>query len=497
MRVTSTVVVASLILLLVVSLPACSSGTRSGDTAGRPAAAAGLRDLRDLPGSVFDVTLNPNTVTFDAAAIARSLRGMSEDAGILVFDAADERARQLAPGNVILLENVALLKVAIVEREDDLIAVGTVPATLPEAITQGTMKWDVPVRFEGTLAGLLERTARPGSPFTLLGTWLAPAPLYAATGDFEKSGETDGWKYKITSVPSPDRLDINLYVTKTVQGLQVELHGAGYLKDFETQTTIEVQDSGLKYFDYKNKNLNGEMQFEWVASLEGKTEGLKGDSAKFKWPTSFSMPLPIGGIPFVLEVTEALLFEPVFTEKREMGRGSFKTAYNGVSGFSVSNGNAAPAASLTGQGAIGDVASLSMVPSGVIIGLAAPKIELKLGAGNGLEWLKKVTPKTTPLTAAEALRKTTILGKINDAIAGLGTKLLKNEAGAYVSVTTMYAMVSSGPFSLIPCQKSTLTIYGGAGASVKIMGEKIGEKTINVFKQEFKKVVPNSKACDF
>lgn len=47
-----------------------------------------------------------------------------------------------------------------------------------------------------------------------------------------------------------------------------------------------------------------------------------------------------------------------------------------------------------------------------------------------------------------------------------------------------------------PCQRSTLTIYGKAGAGVKIMGVSVGEKSVEVFKKEFKKVVPDRKACD-
>ncbi len=483
-------------VLLLLGGAACSSGDRAGPPGGDTGATVALPDLRSRPGSAFDVALSPNTVALDAAAISRSLRGMSEAGDILVFDGADDRVSRLVPGKVLLIENVALLKVAAVERDDDLIVVGTVPATLPEAITRGTIKWDAPVRFEGTLAGLLEKAAAPGSPFALWRHWPGAVTLHAASGAFEKSGETDGWKYKMTSVPSPDRLDINLYVSKQVGDLQVELHGAGFLKNFETQTTIEIQDNALKYFDHANRNLNGEMQFEWMATLEGKTEGLKGDGAKFKWPTSFSMPLPIGGIPFVLEVTAALLFEPVFGEKREMGRGSFGVSYNGVTGFNVANGSASSTATFGGKGTIGEVASVSMVPSGVIIGLAAPKIELKLGPANGLEWLKKVVPKSSPLTAAKAVHSSTIIGKINNAIAGLGTTLRQNEAAAQVSVTTMYVLVSSGPFSLIPCQKSTLTVFGKAGAGVKIMGVSVGEKSIDVFRQEFKKVVPDRKACD-
>lgn len=485
---------------MAVSLWACSAGPDGGGAmgGGGRAAPAADGDLRRLPGTVYDVTLGPMTVAIDAATAGRAVRGISEDNDVFVFDAADARAQRLAVGTILLLEGVALRKIVAVERDGDALVVGTVEATLPEAIQSGTMKWNVPVRFGSPLARLRERSESPGSLLGLLaGGWLAPVRLDAAAGNYEKSGKLSGWDYKITSVPGPDRLDVNLYARKEVKGLSVELHGVGHLKDFETQATIEIADSALKYFDYSNKNLNGEMSFEWVAAREGNAEPLKGPDAMFKFPASFSMPLPIGGIPFVLEVTEALLIEPAFGEKREMGRGSFKVSYNGVSGFGIKGDEPTAKAKLAATSSIGDVISVSMVPSGVIIGAVAPKIELKLGAANGLEWLKKIAPGTTALTAAKALEKTTILGKINDAIAGIGTTLKKNEAAAHVSVTTMYVMASSGPFSLIPCQKTTLTVFGKAGAGAKIMGVKVGEKSVDVFKQEFKRLVPDRKACDF
>jgi len=490
------------IVVMAVALSACSSGPDKGGGAaggdGRGTPTAGHSALRRLPGSVYDVALGPMTVAIDAATAGRVVRGISEDNAVFVLDGSDAEVRQLRVGKILLIEDVALRKVVAVEPDGDNLAVGTVEATLPEAIQNGTMKWNVPVRFGSPLARLRERSESPGSLLGLLaGGWLAPARLNAAAGNYEKSGKLSGWDYKITSVPGPDRLDVNLYARKEVKGLSVELHGVGHLKDFETQATVEIADSALKYFDYSNKNLNGEMSFEWVAAREGNAEPLKGPDAMFKFPAAFSMPLPIGGIPFVLEVTEALLIEPAFGEKREMGRGSFKVSYNGVSGFGIKGGEPTANAKLAATSSIGDVISVSMVPSGVIIGVVAPKIELKLGAANGLEWLKKIAPGTTALTAARALEKTTILGKINDAIAGIGTTLKKNEAAAHVSVTTMYVMASSGPFSIVPCQKTTLTVFGKAGAGAKIMGVSVGEKSVDVFKQEFTRLVPDRKACDF
>ncbi len=158
-------------------------------------------------------------------------------------------------------------------------------------------------------------------------------------------------------------------------GLVVKVTGSGSVQNFETAATIMVQDSQLKYFDYQNKNLNGQVNFGWEAAKD--EAGVEAAEQKIKLPSSFSIPLPIGGLPFSLEVSEALLLHPAFTGGKEVARGRFHVAYNGVQGFSINQGNVNQEGEGNAEGSIVDNFSLSPIaPVGFVAAVAMPRIEL-------------------------------------------------------------------------------------------------------------------------
>lgn len=84
-----------------------------------------FRDLRDLPGTVFDVTYTPNTIRIDEPTVRRMLKSVGSDGEIYVFDDSDERIRGLQEGQVLFLENVAVRKVAAVAKHKNYIVVRT------------------------------------------------------------------------------------------------------------------------------------------------------------------------------------------------------------------------------------------------------------------------------------------------------------------------------------------------------------------------------------
>ena len=481
--------------LLLLSLSSCSSGTRrpaeESAPGGSSPAAAHVIDLKSFPGTVGQVTYNNNTVRMDTESAGKSLLSVSQDGSVFIFDPSDERVRNLAPGKVMLLENVALRKITEVVSQNGHVVVGTEPAALTDAIQDGVIKWNVPIHLGSKTAQVFPAEAGGESLEHAAKAWFGPMPVvYADIAGLQISGEKDGWHYSLAAQPGADRLNIAISLSKGVKGLQVELQGKGYVQSFDNETSIEIHESQLKMFDFKNKNLKGEMNVEWSAVREGDAPALKGEDSMFKFPANFSAPMPIAGIPFVLEISESVLFQPAFGEKKELGKGSFKVSYNGEQGFGLNQGTPVAEGQMEGESEIGDLTSVSIAPSGLILGVVAPKVELKLGAESAFQMLQKGMP--LPKIADEAI----------DALSG--TKLgkyakekIKSEASAYYAFTSMFQYVTSGPMALVSCKRSSVTLYGIAGAKATFLGHALGDKKVDLYKKEFKRVVPPVKACDF
>src|SRR5262245_26330633 len=109
-----------------------------------PAAAPGTQDLTGRPGNVFNVTWKPTTVVIDRATVLSALRSVSTDETVLVFDGSVAALSALEPGKIMLLERIALRKVAAVRREGDQLVVQVEPASLTEAIQDGEIRWNIP-----------------------------------------------------------------------------------------------------------------------------------------------------------------------------------------------------------------------------------------------------------------------------------------------------------------------------------------------------------------
>ena len=115
--------------------------------------------------------------------------------------------------------------------------------------------------------------------------------MYADSGGLSLSGEDDGWAYTVKASPLPDKLNLDLDVSRKYNGLVVKVTGSGYVQNFETAATIMVKDSQLKYFDYQNKNLNGQMNFGWEAAKDEAGVEAPSRRSSCRLPSLFLCPL--------------------------------------------------------------------------------------------------------------------------------------------------------------------------------------------------------------
>jgi hypothetical protein len=469
----------------------------SRETASRPKSADALNlaaDLTTKPGNTFQATFTDKVVKMEQVAFIKSIRSISSDNTTFVFDPSDDAASKLHEGSILFVPGVAIRKVDVATRQENNLVVVTEDAPLLEALKDANIKWSTPVNFAAVAraSAAIPQTASE-APLTLSGQILGAlsSTVYADSGGLSLSGEDDGWAYTVKASPLPDKLNLDLDVSRKYNGLVVKVTGSGYVQNFETAATIMVKDSQLKYFDYQNKNLNGQVNFGWEAAKDA--AGVEAAEQRIKLPSSFSIPLPIGGLPFSLEVSEALLLHPAFTGGKEVARGRFNVAYNGVQGFSLDQGNVNQEGQGNAEGSIVDNFSLSPIaPVGFVAAVAMPRIELKLGTDTVFQVVKKFAPPGLADAALNLLKKTPFGSKIQQAV----SDKLKTTGAAYAQVIITTSTIAAGAGSLIPCQKARLITTIQVGANATILGKDKGKVSKDIFHQEKTIVIPPTKSCD-
>jgi hypothetical protein len=468
-----------------VLLTGCSKKSASHESSGVPVARP-FKDLRDLPGTIANVTLTSNTVRIDEPTTHRLLKSIGSDGDVFVFDNSDQRIQDLHEGQMLLLDNVAVRKVLAVAKKDNLIIVGTDYASLTDFIQQGQLKWTAPIKFGSLFSAKDSRVPSLPSP----SMWFIPnGTVYAAGTELSYSGKVDDWDTTMSVTPSSNRLDVAFKVSKSSQGMSVMTSAKGFLKDFLSSADIQVEQGDLSNFSYDATGLNGEVDVQYAATRDGEAAGI--DKPNIKLPPLAKIPMPINGIPFMLTINANLILKPGFGAKKEAASGSFHITYSGDEGFQVKGGNPQSSSTIAGTGSIGRVATASLAPHAILIGIAAPKITLSLGMQSAMDVLQQAFPSGLADSLGDFLANTS---------AGKWAKkkmnsTFKTEASAYVQTVAVGTMASEGSLGLLPCKLTRLLLQFEGGADAYLLGQKTADKHLMIAKKEFVVREPDVNAC--
>ncbi len=103
--------------------------------------------LHAMPGSVFHVEYSPETSIVDLATVGRTLRGVSADHRIFLFEDSPELRAKLVPGKFVLFEGLDLRKVDALALYKGQLVVGTETAPLNEALKSAQVQLKTSVNF--------------------------------------------------------------------------------------------------------------------------------------------------------------------------------------------------------------------------------------------------------------------------------------------------------------------------------------------------------------
>ena len=413
------------------------------------------------PGAVYQVTYTPNTVRLDLATVQKTLRSMSPDARVFLFDASDAQVRALAPGKVMFLEHLGVRKVTSVSNQGSQIAVVTDEAAWGDFIQDGRIEFKMPVNFRGM-------TARGTPPrasevlFAGLRGWLdSPERVFA---DDQSSpggigvhvkGQINSWNYEVSGAPQGDGFKLNLEADKKIAGMNVRITSDGDLDHVVTAFQAQIQGGKMQNFEY-NTPLEGKVHVTWAALTDGPNGGI--GEARLALPPFGKQVIDVYGLPLLFRIDEALIFKPGFGTKKDAASGGFDLAYNGTEGLTIHSGQSKAEGTMDAKPALEPTTASSLAAQGIVLAINAPKISVSLGTESLKEAIQQVVPAALLNKAAQLLEAAGLGGAVKQA-----NNFFTIEGAAYVQLVTEFDYAGSGPLSLVPCTMTHLNFLGQAG----------------------------------
>jgi hypothetical protein len=522
---------------LVLSLCACHREHGTG-----AAAAAGAAARRTIGASIplpsdgdarlvtggkgsASVHYQPGAHVFERDVALRSLAAVSGDGWTLLFDHATPELRALSPGDVLVIKGLLARKVLAVEHDGDSVAVLTGAARLGEVLRDGQIRFEAPVRFTHEVAAVPTSRRTLADALLELGVGTAHAQdvgkeavdLYKKIkkyGSKTVSTVTDDWDAVYSAVPGDGRIDLSVQLTREHAGFRGLITGKGYVADFDLAADIGVERGLLDRLDVTFRRVNGLMNFNWEVGMD--TPGGYAKQTKIKFPGAVSIPLyqMLDGFPLFLEISSAMIIQPVITGGQEYSHGAFRITYDGAQHFRAHSGNIDPDGKVTGSIAVLDDRNISaLAPVGMVINLAAPRIELTMNPlrmlgevqGGSLQKTLQAGAKQVDAIAQRLLEQvgnTSLADRIPPELATIGlgkvADAMRSDAAAFLQVISSAAATHSGSSVIAPCTHTDVGIQVSVGASAQAFGQEVGSVSKKIFEQKLTRVnPPNIRLCNY
>lgn len=502
------------------------------------------------PQGSAKVTLRPEVKTMETNEALETLRGQSSDGFGFVFDPKNEKAKALRPGDVLLIKGLLARKVIVTDTTKDGVVVLTTGASIADVVKDGHLSIHAPMRFSAARASrtgdghwrelfrnLLPSTVQAaqldedGMPFKNdsdhpkledhdVDEELHPSSMTSKVIDKTKEdvneilehpyvkpfkGLLEDWDVDWEATPQDGKLELNLTMSKNVNGLIAKITGKGHLSDFDFVNDMDISSassavSALKQAAGQFKNVNGQMDFTWEIGKD--TPGPGGEEQLIKLPGAISQSLAplLDGLPLTLEVSAAIDAHPMMTAGKQYSQGSFHVTYDGYQQFKFNNGSFESDGEMDGGPSADLPRNLSAVaPFGVVVGFAAPRIELVFG-GPGIikadefekaaKWTDAIVDQVGKRLLTDSAYQTYKESGFSFSKAAKAFDETNVTLG--MRVVTTSTMTESGMSQITPCSRSDVDVkvYVGASASALGLASKSMYKT--VMTKEFEHIEPPS-----
>jgi hypothetical protein len=513
--------------------------TVASSTSAAPPATAPTHSSHVVQGSA-QVTYQPQVQPMEMDEALRALKGQSSDGNGFIFNPAYAKAAALKPGDVLLIKNLLARKVIACQTTADGIIVLTQAASLVDVVKDGHIAVNAAMHFKAA-----QNTAHSSHP--LLQFWRAimpgtvamanspgwsnntrnpslptPAPGVGNNGQTGPSagnalnhaldnpylkpfkGTLQDWDIEWDATPADGKINLNLTMSKNVNGIVATITGKGYLADFEFVNDMSIGASSLKQAAGQFKNMNGAMDFNW--EIGKSTPGPGGEAQTIKLPGAISESLApyLEGLPLTLEVSAAIEPHPMLTSGNQYSKGAFHVTYDGYQQFKFANGSLNSDGSMSGEPTADVPRNLSAVaPFGIAIAFAAPRIDLVFGGAGMIssDEIKDAAKWADDLIAAAGkalLKPQSYQAYQNSGFSMSGAAAAFDHTNATLSLRVIASstMTEGGASQITPCSKSAVDLSVYVGASAQALGLPAGSTSKRVFDKTFERIQPpGTKLC--
>ncbi len=357
-----------------------SPGTSSNESLGGPW--SGYEQAANYANQhgtvVYQVTYQPNAVVFDEGQTEQALKDISPDGVTYTLDAGSPIAAKLKAGSVLFLYGIAIRKVTAVQTRGANLLVSTTDGDITDAIRQGHISWQVPMDFS---VGAEPELPTPDHALLedLFATRAAAdESLFSELGKLSFEGSVGPVEWELLFAPAGDRVNIEMDAKMANCCGAWEAKGEGYVQTVTDIGEIDINNGQIANMGAAVSGMQGHMDFEWQAQTKSPGVASLNQSFKVKIPgASIEVPLIIGPLPFVFEVSAALIVHPAFTAKNEITSGKFTVDYNGKEGFKYTAGAPESEGSVEGTDTIDHSTSIfGATAMGLVAALELPRFEI-------------------------------------------------------------------------------------------------------------------------
>jgi len=319
----------------------------------------------------FDVEWSVDTQLIEGDAMA-ALISYDPETGEFQFSTAQlaQFGITLEPGDVLLVEGLAVARIVSVQDNGGTTIVGTSEATLADAIENGTIAWDVGIGFEqlSQATVTLDNTNVAASCVPEFNPGDSSVTFSCTSGAYTMT-------LKISSVNG--RAEIQYQVVQKVNdNATASFTGTGTLDNFNSQGQIQYVDGALDSWSFDSDALSMQLRIELAAAGSGDSN------------INYELPVPMLKIPIpqlaILGVSidigaQIIVSLKVPAAAQASATASANYSYTGDTGFTYDGGDITTVATINGHDFTdGQIDSASQIGAEVDaqFGLAFPRIGL-------------------------------------------------------------------------------------------------------------------------
>lgn len=277
-------------LVIFITLAGCTSSTDS-----EPEEENNQQETITEAG--FNGRLAPQTTYMSEGEVSRTLIESNSESDTHIFDAAalEDEGISFEQGEVLLIHQTALGRITSVQESNGEVTVRTEFASLTEAFEELEMEWNESFEFTPEI---IEKSVMI----------YQGKEIYPQKNDEDNCGGFQegcfGWNAQVGDytlrgriIGSGSNAEVIVILSKQVGGDNVVFRAESTIQKIENATSLRIEDSETKQFDFQNPNMQGVVNL----SLAAAGGGVSGDLG-FGPQTMIRFPFAVGPLPMVLAV---------------------------------------------------------------------------------------------------------------------------------------------------------------------------------------------------